>query len=79
MTAKFVRTTIISFGENNAALLAFFGYGFHRTRIPRFMGSGSTYKAAYQEGLHFIGIEISEPYCAIAIKRVAQNVFTFSA
>ena len=42
------------------------------------MGSGSTYKAAYQEGLNFVGIEISEPYCAIAVNRVVQNVFNFT-
>ncbi len=47
------------------------------TVLDPFMGSGSTYKAAYQEGLNFIGIEISEPYCAIAIKRVAQNILPF--
>jgi DNA modification methylase len=49
------------------------------TVLDPFMGSGSTYKAAYQEGLNFIGIEINEPYCAIAINRVAQNVFDFTS
>jgi site-specific DNA-methyltransferase (adenine-specific) len=49
------------------------------TVLDPFMGSGSTYKAAYQEGLNFAGIEISEPYCAIAVNRVVQNVFNFNA
>lgn len=47
------------------------------TVLDPFMGSGSTYKAAYQEGLQFVGIELHEPYCAIAINRIAQNVFNF--
>lgn len=47
------------------------------TVLDPFMGSGSTFKAAYQEGFNFVGIEISEPYCAIAINRISQNVFNF--
>lgn len=47
------------------------------TVLDPFMGSGSTYKAAYQEGLNFVGIEINEPYCAIAINRISQTVFNF--
>lgn len=45
--------------------------------LDPFMGSGSTYKAAYQEGFNFVGIELNEPYCEIAINRISQNVLNF--
>jgi len=35
-----------------------------------FMGSGSTGKAAVLEGFSFIGVELSEEYLKIAIKRI---------
>lgn len=41
------------------------------TVLDPFMGSGSTGKAAKLEGFHFVGIEISEEYLAIAEKRIA--------
>ena len=37
-----------------------------------FMGSGSTGKAALQEGFCFIGIEVEPEYHAIAERRIAE-------
>jgi site-specific DNA-methyltransferase (adenine-specific) len=42
-----------------------------------YMGSGSTCIAAKELGRKFIGIEISEEYCRIAVKRLRQNVLNF--
>jgi site-specific DNA-methyltransferase (adenine-specific) len=42
-----------------------------------FMGIGSTAVAAKELGRKFIGIEISEKYCAIAVKRLRQNILNF--
>ena len=42
--------------------------------LDMFTGSGSTGIAAFQEGKRFIGIEIEEKYCEIAVKRLAQGV-----
>ena len=39
-----------------------------------FLGSGTTAVAAKELGRKFIGIEISEKYCAIARKRLAQGI-----
>ena len=40
------------------------------TVLDPFMGSGSTGKAAVLEGFSFIGVELSEEYLKIAIKRI---------
>ena len=40
------------------------------TVLDPFMGSGSTGKAAILEGFSFIGVELSEEYLKIAIKRI---------
>lgn len=42
------------------------------TVLDPFSGSGSTGKAAIQEGFRFIGVEMSEEYCEIAAARLRQ-------
>lgn len=42
--------------------------------LDPFMGSGSTGKAAVQEGFRFVGIDLSEEFCAIAQARIENEL-----
>ena len=48
------------------------------TLLDPFMGSGTTGKMARINGCKFIGIEISEKYCELAVKRLQQGVLDFT-
>jgi DNA modification methylase len=41
--------------------------------LDPFMGAGATAVAAVQTGRHYVGYDVSEEYCALARKRVAES------
>jgi len=81
VTAQFARDTFWNHPtqkpESLIRKLLVDGAGY--TVLDPFLGSGTTAVAAKKLGRKCIGIEIEEKYCALAVKRLQQEVMTFDS